>query len=157
MTPEQFLERLAAVRIDRSHGGRAPHKPLMLLLALGRVGLRPEGRLIPYETADERFKALWEEFGRPETPPHVHYPFGKLRNDDDLWEIPKESKLSRSRREDLLVSEAKRFGITGGFRPDVHDLLCRDPALVLRAAHQILSEYFPPSVHQDILDAVQLT
>ena len=28
MTPDQFLERLAAVRIDRSHGGRAPHKPL---------------------------------------------------------------------------------------------------------------------------------
>ena len=31
----------------------------MLLLALGRVGLGPEGRLIPYEIADERFKALW--------------------------------------------------------------------------------------------------
>ena len=40
VTPEQFLERLAAVRIDRSHGGRAPHKPLMLLLALSRVRLR---------------------------------------------------------------------------------------------------------------------
>ena len=65
MTPEQFLERLSAVRIDRSHGGRAPHKPLMLLLALGRVGLGPEKRLIRYETADERFKELWDEFGRP--------------------------------------------------------------------------------------------
>ena len=45
VTPEQFLERLAAVRIDRSHGGRAPHKPLMLLLALGRVRLGPKSRL----------------------------------------------------------------------------------------------------------------
>ena len=44
MTPEQFLERLAAVRIDRSHGGRAPHKPLMLLLALARVGLGRDER-----------------------------------------------------------------------------------------------------------------
>jgi len=36
VTPDQLLDRLAAVRIDRSHGGRAPHKPL-LLLALARV------------------------------------------------------------------------------------------------------------------------
>ena len=75
MTPEQFLERLAAVRIDRSHGGRAPHKPLMLLLALGRVRLGPKSRLIPYETADSRFKELWQEFGRPGKQPRAYYPF----------------------------------------------------------------------------------
>jgi len=156
VTPEQFLDRLAAVRIDRSHGGRAPHKPLMLLLTLGRVGLGPEGRLIPYEIADERFKALWEEFGRPETPPRVHYPFGRLQNDDRLWEIPEESQLSTGRAVDIRVSEARHLGITGGFRQDVHDLLCRRPELVSRAAHQILSDHFPPSIHQDILDAVRL-
>ena len=156
MTPEQFLKRLAAVRIDRSHGGRAPHKPLMLLLALGRVGLGPKSRLIPYETADSRFKELWQEFGRPGKQPRAYYPFGRLRNDDRLWEIPEESQLSTGRAADLLVSEVKRLGITGGFRQDVHDLLGRHPELVSRAAHQILSEHFPPSIHQDILDAVQL-
>ena len=156
MTPEQFLERLAAVRIDRSHGGRAPHKPLMLLLALARVGLGPKDRLIRYQTADERFKALWREFGRPGTPPRVYYPFGRLRNDDRLWEIPEESQLSTGRGADISVTEAKRLGITGGFRQDVHDLLCRHPELVSRAAHQILSEHFPPSIHQDILDAARL-
>ena len=156
MTPEQLLERLAAVRIDRSHGGRAPHKPLMLLLALGRVGLGPKDRLIPYETADRRFKELWQEFGRPGTPPRAYYPFGRLRNDDRLWEIPEESLLSTGRGTDLRVSEAKRFGITGGFRQEVHDLLGRHPELVSRAARRILSEHFPPSIHQDILDAVRL-
>ena len=156
MTPEQFLEQLAAVRIDRSHGGRAPHKPLMLLLALARVGFGPESRLIPYETADKRFKELWREFGRPGTPPRVHYPFGRLRNDDRLWEIPEESLLSTGRGEDLRVSEAKRLGVTGGFRQDVHGLLCRHPELVSRAARRILSDHFPPSIHQDILDAVRL-
>ncbi len=156
MTPEQLLERLAAVRIDRSHGGRAPHKPLLLLLALGRVGLGPESRLIPYETADERFKELWEDFGRPGAPPRVHYPFGRLRNDDRLWEIPEESLLSTGRAADLRVSEAKGLGITGGFRREVHDLLSSDADLVSRAAHQILTEHFPPSIHQDIVEAVRL-
>lgn len=156
MTPEQFLERLAAVRIDRSHGVRAPHKPLMLLLALARIGLGPERRLIPYETADKRFRELWREFGRPGAPPRVHYPFGRLRNDDRLWEIPEESRLSTGWEADILVSEAKQFGITAGFRQDVHDLLCRHPELVSRAAHRILAEHFPRSIHQDILDAVRL-
>ena len=156
MTPDQLLDRLATVRIDRSHGGRAPHKPLMLLLALGRVGLGPGSRLIPYGTADERFRELWAEFGRPGAPPRVHYPFGRLRNDDGLWEIPEESQLSTGRAADLRVSEAKRLGITGGFRQEVHDLLWRRPELVSRAARQILREHFPPSIHQDILDAVRL-
>ena len=128
----------------------------MLLLALGRVGLGPEGRLIAYETADECFKALWEEFGRPGARARVEYPFGRLRNDDRLWEIPEESQLSTGRAADIRVSEARRFGITGGFQQDVHDLLCRHPELVSRAAHQILSDHFPPSIHQDILDAVRL-
>jgi len=127
VTPDQLFDRLAAVRIDRSHGGRAPHKPLMLLLALARVGLGPESRLIPYETADERFKELWEDFGRPGAPPSVHYPFGRLRNDDRLWEIPEESLLSTGRAADIRVSEARRLGITGGFRQEVHDLLWRHP------------------------------
>ena len=156
MTPDQLLDRLAAVRIDRSHGGRAPHKPLMLLLALARVGLGPESRLIPYETADARFRELWEDFGRPGAPPRVHYPFGRLRNDDRLWEIPEESQLSTGRAADIRVSEARRLGITGGFRQEVHDLLWRRPELVSRAARQILSEHFPPSIHQDILDAVRI-
>ena len=72
----------------------------MLLLALARVGLGPKGRLIPYETADKRFKELWREFGRPGAPPRAYYPFGRLRNDDRLWEIPEESQLSTGRGED---------------------------------------------------------
>ena len=156
MTPDQLLERLAAVKIHRSHGARAPHKPLMLLLALGRVELGSESRLIRYETADERFKELWEEFGRPGGRPRVEYAFGRLRNDDRLWEIPEESQLSTARSKEISVTEARRLGITGGFRRDVHDLLCGQPELVARAARQILTEHFPPSIHQDILDAVRL-
>lgn len=156
MTPEQFLERLAAVRINHRHGVRAPHKPLLLLLALGRVGLGPKGRLIPYETADRRFRALWDEFGRAGRRPRVEYPFGRLRNDDRLWEIPEESLLSTGRRENIRVGEARRFGITGGFPREVHDLLSRHPGLVSRAARKILADHFPPSIHQDILDAVRV-
>lgn len=128
----------------------------MLLLALGRVRLGPHQRLISYTAAEERFRALWDNFGRPGGQPNAHYPFWRLRNDDGLWEIPEESLLSTTRAKDLLVEQARDLGITGGFRQDVHDLLYRHPSLVSRAAHQILSDHFPPSIHGDILEVMGL-
>lgn len=150
------MERLATVRIHRAHGSRAPHKPLMLLLALGRVHLGPDQRLIPYTTAEARFGELWDDFGRPVGRPNAHYPFWRLRKDNGLWEIPEESLLSTTEADDLLVGQAREIGIRGGFREDVHDLLCRNPSLVSRAAHRILTDHFPPSVHGDVLEAVGL-
>ena len=128
----------------------------MLLLALGRIRLGPDQRLISYTTAEARFAELWDDFGRPGGEPNAHYPFWRLRNDDGLWEIPEESLLSTTRAKDLLVEQARDLGITGGFRQDVHDLLYRHPSLVSRAAHQILSDHFPLSIHGDILEAVGL-
>ncbi len=156
MTPDQLLERLAAVKVHRAHGRRAPHKPLMLLLALGRVHLGSDQRLISYTAAEARFTKLWEDFGRPGGDPNPHYPFGRLRNDDRLWEIPDESMLSTSRREDIGIVEARELRITGGFRKDVHRLLYGHPSLVARAARQLLANHFPPSTHEDILEAVGL-
>ena len=156
MSPNEFLERLAAVRLHRAHGRRAPHKPLMLLLALGRVHLGPDQRLIPYATAEARFGELWDNFGRPGGRPKAHYPFWRLRKDNGLWQIPEESLLSATKADDLFVKQARELGIMGGFREDVHDLLCRNPSLVSRAAHRILTDHFPPSVHGDILEAVGL-
>ncbi len=156
MTAEELLACLSKIRVYKRQGRAAPHKPLMLLLALGRVRLGPKRRLIPYLTADKRFKELMKQFG-PGWQPNTHYPFGRLRNDDHLWEIPEESLLSTKRNQDIDAKEAEQFQITGGFRKNVHDLLCRDPRLVARAAHQILSKHFPLPTHQDILKAVEVT
>lgn len=156
MTANDLLERLAAVRPHKAHGRRAPHKPLMLLFALGRVRLGPDQRLIPYTVAEARFKELWDDFGRPGGDANPHYPFWRLRKDNGLWEVPEESSLSTTSKGDLHIGQARDLGITGGFPEDVHDLLCRHPSLVSRAAHQILMDHFAPSIHEDILEAVGL-
>ena len=156
VTPNDLLERLATVQTHKAHDQRAPHKPLMLLFALGRVGSDPGHRLIPYATAEAGFRKLWDDFGRPGRSPKAHYPFWRLRNDNGLWEIPDESSFPTTSKGDLLIGEAKDLRITGGFAEDVHDLLRRQPTIVSRAALQILSDHFPPSLHGDILEAVGL-
>ncbi len=128
----------------------------MLLLALGRVRSGLGQRLIPYTTAEARFGELWDDFGRPGGDPNPHYPFWRLRNDNGLWEIPEESSLSTTSKGDLHVEQARDLGVAGGFPEDIHDLLCRHPSLVSRAARQILTDHFTPSLHEDILEAVGL-
>lgn len=44
----------------------------------------------------------------------------------------------------------------GGFPPDVYASLRNDPALLREAAHIVLAESFPESVHDDIAAAVGL-
>ena len=75
--------------------------------------------------------------------------------DDPVWQRPGLFTDSRGEATDIRVGEARRLGITGGFRPDVHDLLSRHPELVSRAARQMLADHFPPSIHQDILDVIR--
>ena len=83
----EFLQKLGQVKFWRTRGQRAPHKPLLVLLALGRVA-QGEKRLARYEQDIERpLTDLLERFGPPRKKIHPEYPFGRLKN-DGLWEIP---------------------------------------------------------------------
>ncbi|MCF8039766.1 MAG: hypothetical protein K9K79_10670 [Desulfohalobiaceae bacterium] len=47
MNPEAIRQRIDRLNVWKQGGQRAPHKPLLLLYALGRC-LRGKGRLISY-------------------------------------------------------------------------------------------------------------
>lgn len=86
MTPGDFLGRLARLNTHQRRGKRAPHKPLLLLFALGRV-LRDRDRLVRYEEVDRRVGDLMRRFGSPRSAIRPQYPFRWLLS-DGLWEIP---------------------------------------------------------------------
>lgn len=155
MTPDELLARIAAVKTFARRGERAPHKPLLLLLALGRV-TSGRGRLVSYEALEPELRRLLRDFGPPRRAVKPVFPFRWLLT-DGLWEIPEFADLSKNASGDLYVSELKERGIEGGLPREVYDLLRGDPGLVRRAAGAIVRGHFPASLHREILDAAGMS
>ena len=157
MNREVFLNLVASVRPKKVGGSRrTPHKPLVLLFALGQVAPHRQ-RLVLYSDLEEHVNALLEAYGTPSNKKTAVYPFRWLLTTHGLWEIPDFKNLRLNRSGDLSVTELRRRRVMGGFTQEVYDLLKDHPTVVSQAAYQILSENFPPSLHHDIMEAVGLT
>lgn len=151
MKRHEFLDRLDHLNVWKRVGQRAPHKPLLLLLALGRV-LAGEPRLGGYrDDIDGPLGDLLDRFGPPRRAHHPELPFVHLRS-DGLWEIPKHEPMTPRGAVDKrrLVER----NVPGGLPQSVHALLQADRALVQQAAKRLLDGHFPASLHDDIRRAV---
>lgn len=154
MTRAELLDRFARVRTGTSDGRPALHKPLLLLLALGRVA-QGRRRLVSFASAEPQWHRLLKEFGPARQAAHLVYPFGRLRA-DKLWEIPGDAELATTASGDLHAKQLRDRGIVGGFPEPVHDLLASDPELVVAAAEMLLAEHFPSSDRDAVRDACGL-
>ena len=154
MTRDEFLRSLDRLNLWRRHGQRAPHKPLLLLLALGRVA-RGRDRLARYRDIEGPLKDLLVRFGPPRKSLHPQAPFGRLRT-DGLWEIPGDEVLSATKSGDLHRSALIVHDAMGGFTEALYELLLSSPRLVHEAAQTLLDGHFPRSLHDDIRAAAGL-
>lgn len=146
-----WVERVCGIRQWSSQDGtRAPHKPLLLLYALGhfqRHGDKP----IHFRDAEEQLNLLLREFGPPRrsnSASNMAYPFYHLRN-DGLWEVSGTHVAPRPRA--LREGDAR-----GQLAPDLLRALHDDSTLVSRLARAILETNFAPSLHADICQAAGL-
>ncbi|WP_037855989.1 phosphorothioated DNA-binding restriction endonuclease [Streptomyces sp. NRRL S-340] len=145
-----WLERAAKLKQWSRDGVRAPHKPLLLLYALGRFQADAEDAL-PYSAVEGDLKRLLAEYGpaRPTTPA---YPFHHLVN-DGVWEVRTDRGPGSP---GTGIRELRASGATGRLAPDLRTALRRDPPLLGRMARTLLDQHFPPSLHRDLCDAVGL-
>ena len=84
---EGWVERLTALRQYQHNGKRVPHKPLLVLMALGRLAETGSSEL-PWSETEERLANLIAEFGpstRTGRRQSAAYPFTRLRT-DGVWE-----------------------------------------------------------------------
>ena len=84
MDTEAILNRFDALNIWKQGDQRAPHKPLLVLHALGRWqrGLAE----VSFREAEPDLRGLLREFGPPRKSDHPEQPFWRLQN-DGLWVV----------------------------------------------------------------------
>lgn len=153
MTKKQINKRINELNIWKRDGERAPHKPLLLLLALARLN-QDYDRLLSFKSIQEPLKNLLMNFGPPRKSFHPLYPFWYLKN-DGLWEIPGSDELKhREGKKEPLKSELIKHNIKGGFPVQIFKVFKNDRKLFENVVKNLLDAHFPQSLHEDILNEI---
>ena len=146
----QVLDRFAALRQHQRDGQRSPHKPLLVLLALGRLQGTGSSEL-PWSAAESQLADLIAEFGPPSRTGRAQsaaYPFTRLRA-DGVWVLDQDVQMD-------LVGPLASKDVSGRLEPSVESALRDDPALIRAAARALVLSNFPETVAPDVLAAVGL-
>jgi putative restriction endonuclease len=150
---DTLLRQFRDLNVWRRGDERAPHKPLLVLYALGQLQAGV-GRLIVFDQLEQPLARLLEDFGPPRKSPHPELPFYHLQN-DGVWEIDEQTPLTRRKgSKNPLRTELRKWRVAGGFTNDIFDELKRRPEAVRELARELLAAHFPESLHQAILTAV---
>ena len=161
MIREDILKRFQAFIVWERHGERAPHKPLLILYAIGKLMLGEEH--LPYAAIEADLRDLLKEFRPWRRNYRPQDPFWRLRNartsEDRIWEVPNAHRIREGRRSDgrstgdALVGDLRRYGV-GGFLPPIADQFRNNIGLRFEVVGGLLGSHFPVTYHADILQAV---
>ncbi len=144
------LQRLLDLRLHQQDGRRSPHKPLLALVALGRL-LSTGSSALPWSEAEQRLADLLAEFGRPSSTGRAQsaaYPFTRLRA-DGVWQLSTDVPMDN-------VGPLRSSQPTGSFTPDVEAELLLHPETALATARVLVTSHFPESLVTDVLVAAGL-
>ena len=153
MTPQNFIAHLEKLNVWKKGDQRAPHKPLLLLLALARIPT-DQPRLMPFNNIEKKLTQLLQDFGPSRANYSPELPFWHLQS-DQIWEMPHSAGVLTS-SSSVSKKYLREHQVAAGFTQDVYDLLKANPLLVEQAAMLLLEDNFPSSMHQDILDEIGL-
>jgi len=147
---EAVLARLGSLRQHQRGGKRSPHKPLLVLLALGRLAATGSSE-IAWSSAEAVLAELIAEFGPSSGASRAQsaaYPFTRLRA-DGVWVLDRDVQMD-------LVGPLASGRVHGRLEASVESVLAARPELVRAAARDLVMSNFPDTVAADVLAAVGL-
>lgn len=144
------VDDLLRLRQYRHEGQRAPNKPLLVLMALGRLATTGSSELSWLDDS-EQLGRLVSEFGlgtKTSALQSAAYPFKRLEG-DGVW------TLSSDITEDS-PSALKAARASGRLTSVIEQALLAQPGRIDAVARQIVDMQFPSTVAPDVLSAVGL-
>jgi putative restriction endonuclease len=154
MRSNDFLDHIRSIRFWARDGQRAPHKPLLILYALGRW-INSKQAKFEFSDVEGDLRELLEEFGPYRSNQRPIYPFWRLKN-DRIW------SLSNPDGEPDIVKSGDPSvrwmrSASGGFLPEVLELFSRNHKVLDQTIKLLLEAHFPNSIHDELMSAVGLT
>ena len=149
MDREEIIRRFENLNVWRRDGKRAPHKPLLVLYAIGRMP-RDGFRLIPYSEIEVDLKRLLQQFSPTQSDKRPHYPFWRLRK-NKVWEVTHADRIRETSEEDAFVSDLRDYNVSGGFTEEIFSEFQSDSWLALEIVQRLLIGHFPLTMYEDIL------
>ncbi|QTA78318.1 HNH endonuclease family protein [Desulfonema limicola] len=145
-------EKFRNLTVWKSGSQRAPHKPLLILYAIGRL-LKDSERMIPYAEVDAKLTELLIAFGPYRKQHHPEAPFWRLKN-DQIWDLKNADKVEETKGKDAKKPHLLKYNVQGGFPEDIYNRLKQDFSLVKEIVQELLNDNFPATIHEDILMSV---
>jgi putative restriction endonuclease len=148
---EQAVIAIQSLKPWARKGERAPHKPLLILLPIGRLQAG-KSRLMDFNDIEIPLRDLLRQFGPPRKSYHPEYPFWRLQQ-DQIWEIVNPHTFpSRLSNTDPPVSALRKWHALGGFVADLHAELKSEPDKTAQLA-DLTATIHLPDVKADVLAA----
>ena len=155
LTQNDILKAFARINVWSRGSERAPHKPLLVLYALGVLS-RGAPNAFAFRAVAPKLTSLLKEYGPSRQSWHPEYPFWRLQN-DGVWNVDNSDALTRrTGQTDIPKRELLDKDVHACFTTEIADALQHDPQLITDVALRLLDAHFPASLHQDVLDAVGL-
>lgn len=135
-------------------GVHAPHKPLLVLMALGSA-IRGEDRLMSFASVEEPLRQLIKDFGPLRQQVHPEYPFWRLQM-DGFWEVRDAKSFgSRKSNTDPPISQLRERDAQAGFLPEIYAALSSNRLLASDCAGTLAVRFFPGR-ETDVLNATKV-
>jgi len=149
----QILSSIQNLNVNKSGTKRSPHKPLLLLLALSKLQ-QGEDKL-PFQLVEQELLPLLKAFAPPVIGSHQpELPYWYLQS-DQLWTVSSAETMPRQsggfpRMAGIRQSEA-------GFPREIADYLSSHPDFTIDIINNLLEEYFPISIQEELVSRLSLS
>lgn len=142
------------LNVWKRRGIRAPHKPLLLLVALREL-LNGRERLLEFREFDDKLRPLLRKYTTSKAI-HTEYPFWRLQR-DGIWEVASSDSLKRrASNSDPLRSELLSKRTRGGLSEPMFQKLRTDADFRAEFVREML-RHFPATAHDELLRDVGLS